>query len=279
YLSPNYSERKENAHPSLLVMHYTACPLDETLAIFSSKAKAVSSHYVIPTDGKTIYKVVDESKRAWHAGKSSWKGFEDINSISIGIENVNWGYTYGWVPAEPSHPITRYFWSTMIHLERRIGEYLDVKKIFTVPKKWHHFPSQQVDRLTSVAKAIMDRLNIAPENVVGHSDIAPQRKMDPGPLFPWERLAEQGVGVWPSPSVDRIHSNKPKDVSVSWVQESLQKWGYAVPRNGKLDIETNRVIQAFQMHFRPESYDQPLDSECCDILDSLLCYRDNTRDP
>ncbi|MBS4168210.1 N-acetylmuramoyl-L-alanine amidase [Parachlamydia sp. AcF125] len=278
YLSPNYSERRGNVSPTILVLHYTACPMDEALKRLTSKAQAVSAHYLLPTDGNKIYNLVDETHRAWHAGVSQWRGVNDVNSFSIGIENVNWGYTYGWLPAEPTNPIVRYFWSSMIHLERRLGEFLEARQLFCFQKQWHYFPKKQVDTLTILAKDILSRWQIDAENVVGHSDISPQRKVDPGPLFPWEALAEKGVGVWYDPFVDRVHSNKPKGISVSWMQAGLQKWGYSVPQNGKLDPETEKVMQAFQMHFRPENYGGAIDEECANILDRLLCQRDNKKD-
>jgi N-acetyl-anhydromuramyl-L-alanine amidase AmpD len=278
YPSLNSTERRGGTQPSILVMHYTACPTDEALTTLTSKAKAVSAHYLIPPEGKTVYTLVDDTQRAWHAGMSHWRGIDDINSASIGIENVNWGYTYGWVPPEPKNPVIRYCWSSMIDIERRIGEYLALKRIFPFKKQWHNFPQRQIETLSNLSKQIIDQWKIDAENVVGHSDIAPQRKLDPGPLFPWQKLAEKGIGVWYSDFIDRLHSNKPSGPSVSWMQVSLKEWGYAVPQNGKLDPETQKVVAAFQMHFRPQDHEGLLDVESMEILDKLLCQRRNKTD-
>jgi N-acetylmuramoyl-L-alanine amidase len=258
-------------------MHYTACPIDEALQIFSSSFTEVSTHYLLSAQGK-IYDIVPETKRAWHAGPSNWRGFEDVNSFSIGIENANWGYRYGWIPQEPKHDRFRNIWSSFIHSQRRIGEYLDRKNIFSPKKKWDSYPEAQVNSLTLLAQDILNRLGIEAENVVGHSDVAPQRKKDPGPLFPWQRLALNGVGVWHDPLVDRIHSDKPKTVSVSWIQTALDAWGYSVPKNGHLDPQTANVIQAFQMHFRQSKCNGQPDEETCEILDRLLCAQRNRHD-
>ncbi|MBS0616057.1 MAG: N-acetylmuramoyl-L-alanine amidase [Verrucomicrobia bacterium] len=273
--SPNYGDRKNGGTPQFLVMHYTACPTDEALATLTSKASQISSHYLISPEGEPAYKLVDESKRAWHAGVSHWRGIDDVNSFSIGIENVNWGYTHGWVPSEPSEqrPWIRYVWSSFIHAQRRWGEYLEKKGISYTNKQWHSFPAAEVEMLTILARDIIKRHKLEPENIVGHSDIAPQRKVDPGPLFPWHDLARHGVGVWPNSTTDRVHSDLPQGISIPWMQNSLQKWGYKVPQNGSLDPETQNVIRAFQMHFRPLNHEGLVDRQCEEILDLLLCAR------
>jgi N-acetylmuramoyl-L-alanine amidase len=256
----------------MLVIHYTACPTDEALYTLTSKTASVSAHYLIPPEGGDVYRLVEEEKRAWHAEVSHWRESDDVNSASIGIENVNWGYTYGWVPPEPetSRPLLRYTWSSVVHVERKIGEYLPLQR------QWHPFPATQIETLSTLAQEILHRWPIKPENVVGHSDIAPQRKVDPGPLFPWEQLAAKGIGVWPSERVDRVHSDKPAGISVPWMQAHLQEWGYQVPQNGMADPETRNVIAAFQMHFRPQDYKGALDLETTNILDNLLCQRKNS---
>jgi N-acetylmuramoyl-L-alanine amidase len=272
YPSSNFNERRDEAQPTMLVMHYSACPTDEALTTLTSPGKAVSTHYLLPPEGERVFRLVDATKRAWHAGVSHWKGMDDVNSASIGIENVNWGYTYGCVPPEPLNPILHYSWSSMIHLQRKLGDCVGLEK------QWHSFPDSQINTLTLLSQELIGKWHIEPENVVGHSDVAPQRKVDPGPLFPWKRLAEKGVGVWHSSLTDLVHSNKPQGVSVSWMQKSLKEWGYKAPQNGMLDPETQNVIAAFQMHFRPQNYDGRLDSESAEILDRLLCQRRNRQD-
>ncbi len=157
YPSPNFSDRKPGGDPSILVFHYTDM-IDAKSALdrLCDPAAEVSAHYLIDEDG-TVYQLVDEGKRAWHAGISYWRGLRDINSHSIGIELANPGQTYGLKP----------------------------------------YPEAQIKSLIALSKEIIARYSIAPENIVGHSDIAPDRKSDPGPYFPWKTLAEQGISKWP----------------------------------------------------------------------------------
>ena len=156
--------------------------------------------------------------------------------------------------------------------------FLEAKNIYSPQKQWHVFPPGQIDTLTVLSADIIGKYGIDPENVVGHSDVAPQRKVDPGPCFPWKELAQRGIGVWYSDSVDLTHSDKPTGISVPWMQQSLSQWGYAVPKNGMLDLETQNVVKAFQMHFRPEKYDGTIDDETSDILDRLVCQHHNRQE-
>ncbi|MGL5627187.1 MAG: N-acetylmuramoyl-L-alanine amidase [Candidatus Rhabdochlamydia sp.] len=274
YPSPNYSERRGEGTPKILVMHYTACPTNESINTLTSKVAQVSAHYLIPTNGEKVYRLVEEDKRAWHAGVSYWKGVTDVNSYSIGIENVGWGYTYGPISEEPSDPSSRAAWIENIRKNRHLME----KEVLPLSKKtWHSFPSEQMNTLALLSKQIIERWSIAPENVVGHSDIS-DRKVDPGPLFDWEFFAKQNIGIWYDPNTDRIHSNKPPGISIPWMQQSLKNWGYKVPQNGSLDPKTKKVIAAFQMHFRPKNYDGIIDEESSNILDMLLCQLRNKLD-
>jgi N-acetylmuramoyl-L-alanine amidase len=154
--SPN-----QNARPGgvdMLILHYTGMKTAaEALARLCDPAAEVSAHYMIDEDG-TIYALVPEHRRAWHAGISYWRGRENLNDVSIGIEIVNPGHQWGYRP----------------------------------------FPERQIDALAELCRAILSRHPIPPENVVGHSDVAPDRKQDPGELFPWRHLAAQGIGVWPA---------------------------------------------------------------------------------
>lgn len=152
--SPNFNERKDGKTPWIIVLHYTDTPdtkmaLDDYLC--NPKAE-VSAHYVVEKDGNVL-QLVDEAHRAWHAGKAHWRGEDDVNSASIGIEIVNAGHTYGLEP----------------------------------------FPDAQIDSVIALCQDLMEKWDIAPENVVGHEDVAPKRKIDPGPLFPWDRLVAAGV--------------------------------------------------------------------------------------
>nr|WP_051002383.1 N-acetylmuramoyl-L-alanine amidase [Magnetospirillum molischianum] len=142
----------------MLVLHYTGMPNGPTaLDRLCDPAAKVSAHYVIEEDGR-VFALVEESRRAWHAGAGSWRGETDINSRSIGIELVNPGHEFGYRP----------------------------------------FPQPQIDALIDLARGILARHPIPPRNVVAHADIAPTRKEDPGELFPWQSLAEpHGIGLWP----------------------------------------------------------------------------------
>ncbi len=158
--SPNFDERK-GGPPDCIVMHYTDMPTaEEALRRLCdpNAEKRVSAHYLIDIDG-TVYKLVDDGKRAWHAGISSWQGETDMNSRAIGIELANPGHSNGYVP----------------------------------------FPAAQMKALAELSKQIMARNGIRPERVLAHSDIAPARKQDPGHLFDWKGLAAQGIGIWPVP--------------------------------------------------------------------------------
>ena len=157
--SPNFGERKNGKAVNYIILHYTDTQTTEqALGLLLDPAREVSAHYVVEENGKIIQMVADEH-RAWHAGVSQWHGETDMNSVSLGIEIVNPGHTYGHKP----------------------------------------FPDAQIATVIELCRVKMAQFNITPENVLGHSDIAPGRKQDPGPLFPWEALAAQGVALWPRP--------------------------------------------------------------------------------
>ncbi len=231
------------AYPRIkvLVIHYTADDFDSSLATLTDKN--VSSHYLIPAvppqhNGKPrIWQLVPERDLAWHAGVSFWRGATRINDTSIGIE-----------------------------LENRGWQKSDGQKRF-VP-----FEPAQIAALIPLAKDIIQRYDIKPQNVVAHADIAPQRKDDPGPLFPWQALAEQGIGAWPDPTRVRFYLNgqpryQPADPAV--LLDLLSRYGYEIPENISL-AQQKRVIMAFQMHFRPQLWNGVSDKETMAIAEALL---------
>ncbi|KRP62816.1 N-acetylmuramoyl-L-alanine amidase [Pseudomonas trivialis] len=235
--------RIDTNHPSVnhdnrvqfVVVHYTSTNLERSLALLTHGQ--VSSHYLIGDDASaTIYKLVDESQRAWHAGESEWAGRTWLNSSSIGIEIVNPGYT--------DSPTGRL---------------------------WYPYSEAQVKSLVVLLKDISKRNGIAPKNIIGHSDIAPLRKLDPGPLFPWKRLADEGLGQWPdAQTVARFQQQYVTQLpSITWFQEELAKLGYTTPQTGELDVATRHVIAAFQMHFRASLFDGTPDAESAAILSAL----------
>jgi len=231
------------AYPRIkvLVIHYTADDFDSSLATLTDKN--VSSHYLIPSvpplhRGKPrIWQLVPEQDLAWHAGISFWRGATRINDTSIGIELENRGW------------------------QKSAGE-----------KYFAPFEPAQIQALIPLAKDIIARYGIKPQNVVAHADIAPQRKDDPGPLFPWRALAEQGIGAWPDPARVAFYLNgKPRDEAVEprVLLELLARYGYDVTENMTL-AQQKRVITAFQMHFRPQRWDGVADYETLAIAEALL---------
>lgn len=233
--SPNHDERPDGTAVDMLVMHYTgmesgAAALDR----LRDPGAKVSAHYVIEEDGR-VFRLVDESRRAWHAGVSCWRGARDINARSIGIELVNPGHEFG----------------------------------------YRDFPAAQMEALLLLARDIVARHPIPARNVVGHSDVAPSRKTDPGERFDWEALARRGVGLWPAGARPRHRMSRsfcPGDADpvICAAQDLLADYGYDVARTGRLDEPTSLVVAAFQRHFRPAMVDGCLDEETLARLKALV---------
>ena len=214
--SPNFDERDKPI--SILVLHYTGMKdAASAIAWLRNPESKVSCHYLVAEDGQ-ILRMVPEEKRAWHAGRSYWRGNQNLNGMSIGIEIVNPGHEFGYQP----------------------------------------YPDQQIDALIPLVADIMKRHGITRGNVVGHSDIAPTRKQDPGELFPWGRLAKLRLAL-PRPTKNLMDPN--------WTDGgfllALERFGYDV--SDKL-----AAIVAFQRRFRPELIDGEIDGECRAILLALL---------
>ena len=217
--SPNFDERQLPV--SMIVLHYTGMPdADGAIDRLTSPEARVSAHYVVKECGK-ILALVDEDKRAWHAGKSYWRGITDVNSASIGIEIVNPGHEFGYRP----------------------------------------FPDDQVAAVISLVSSIKERCGIGRGNVVGHSDIAPARKEDPGELFPWAALAKRRLAL-PSPTRDLMD---PYWTDAGFLL-ALERFGYEV-------IDAQKATIAFQRRFRPDLIDGIVDGECRAKLLSLLLPR------
>ncbi len=225
----------------VLVIHYTADDFDNSLATLTDRN--VSAHYLVPDNppvrnGKpVIWQLVPEQELAWHAGISFWRGTNRINDTSIGIELENRGW------------------------QREGGQ-----------KRFSPFNPAQIEVLAKLARDIISRYNIQPENVVAHADIAPQRKDDPGPLFPWAALAKQGIGAWPDPA--RVNfwlmGRRPDEpVDSGALLTLLGRYGYEVTPD-MTPAQQKRVIEAFQMHFRPARYDGVADAQTEAIAEALL---------
>ncbi|MBS1206175.1 MAG: N-acetylmuramoyl-L-alanine amidase [Proteobacteria bacterium] len=231
------------AYPRIkvLVIHYTADDFDVSLATLTDKQ--VSAHYLVPArpplyHGKPrIWQLVPEQDLAWHAGVSFWRGATRINDTSIGIELEN----RGWQQSASG-------------------------------KTFAPFAPAQISALIPLVKDIIARYNIAPQNVVAHADIAPQRKDDPGPLFPWQALAAQGIGAWPDAARVAFYLNgrsPHQPVETASLLDLLARYGYEV-KPEMTPAQQKRVIEAFQMHFRPGLWNGVADAESQAIAEALL---------
>jgi len=239
--SPNHGDRKDGRRVDTIVLHYTGMRhADAALELLKAAGSEVSCHYFVHEDGR-IVQLVQESQRAWHAGKSSWAGETDINSCSIGIEIVNPGHDHGYPP----------------------------------------FPKRQIAAVTALCRSILTRHSIPSTRVLAHSDVAPARKQDPGEKFPWQTLYDSGVGHWvkPAPIMDFGQTLRPGDRSnaVATMQKLLADYGYGVGVNGEYDVVTRDVVAAFQRHFRPERVDGVFDASTRSTLQELLANRGRTR--
>jgi N-acetyl-anhydromuramyl-L-alanine amidase AmpD len=242
--SPNQDSRVRT-----LVLHYTAQTLADSLATLTNPQKQVSAHYLVPdtADGGgggrfKVYQLVDEARRAWHAGVSYWQGERMLNASTVGIETVNLGFP----PEDENVP--------------------------PMNRRWYPYPDAQVAVIGALVADVVRRHQIPPQKVVGHSDVAPGRKSDPGPLFPWRKLYERyQVGAWPeADAIAYYQANRPYRGDVADLQSKLLAYGYDAPQTGVLDTQTIAVISAFQMHFRATRYDGAPDVETVAILDALL---------
>ncbi len=229
YLSPNWDERPSGSRPELLVLHYTGMETAEAALVRLCNPDArVSAHYLIDEDG-TATALVREEKRAWHAGRSWWRGRAGINDISVGIELVNPGHEWGYRP----------------------------------------FPEPQMVALVDLARAIMARWRMPSWQVVAHSDIAPDRKEDPGELFDWQRLAKEGIGIWPP--LTAIGDATGEVQAEARGREALAAIGYPLEDAG---VSFRQSLIAFQRRFRPRLLDGRPDDETLQRLDdvvTLLC--------
>lgn len=216
--SPNQGPRAGGVTPSILLLHYTGMPTAAAaLERLCDPEAKVSSHYVVDEDG-TVYHLVEEDRRAHHAGVSFWAGTTDINSASVGIEIVNPGHEHGYRP----------------------------------------FPEAQIAAVVAVGLAVAERWTILPQRVLAHSDVAPERKQDPGELFPWDRLAAAGLGLWvePEPVAPGVALRRGDEGQpVTALQAMLAHYGYGLPLTGVFDGRTEAVVTAFQRHFRPARVD------------------------
>lgn len=226
----------KNSRIDIIVLHYTASTKPSALLTLTNRE--VSAHYVVSDDSKpVVYQLVDENLSAWHAGESSWYGRTFVNPRSIGIEIVHPGWARN--SSGDAGPA---------------------------------FPAAQIDAVIALTRAVAQRHGVAPENIVGHSDVAPLRKQDPGPAFPWKKLAQAGVGRWFDEAAAAKYQaeyvrNGPPDAG--WFQKQLKRVGYSVPESNYFDANTLHTIAAFQMHYRPELVNSKPDAQTAARLRAL----------
>ena len=234
----SYASGAQRDRVRFLVSHFTQATFEQTMRIVAGDA--VSYHYVVREDPPTVYQLVDESRSSFQAGVSSWRGTTMLNDSSIGVSLVNSG------PGEDDK-------------ENDLS-------------KWADYPEPQLQVFMELIKDIVKRHGIKPEFIVGHSDVAPQRKVDPGPKFPWKRLADAGLIKWfdPAKVAERLPQNQAHLPDVEWFQVNLRRHGYEVPIHGDLDKATRNVVRAFQMRYRPSKFDGQPDAETAAILDALV---------
>jgi N-acetylmuramoyl-L-alanine amidase len=229
--SPNYGARRGWKRPDMILLHYTGMGDAPSAARWLANPESrVSAHYMIEDDG-TVIQMVSEWHRAWHAGASRWAGETDINSVSIGIEIHNHGHE--------------------------------------APDGLPPYPRAQMEAVAALCRDIAARWSVPPERLLGHSDVAPGRKRDPGEHFDWHWLAEQGLGVWvPAAPISEEADAAMEDFAE--VKAKLARIGYGVTPGPHFDDHTEAVIAAFQRRFRPERVDGRADASTQETLDRLL---------
>lgn len=236
----------QNFRQRYLILHYTAIDDEKSIKVLTQQT--VSAHYLVnDLDDNEIYQLVDENKRAYHAGVSQWRGDANLNDTSIGIEIVNLGFS-----TDASGNRTFYA-----------------------------YPEFQYKKIASLVKDIVSRYSIPPTNLLGHSDIAPTRKQDPGPLFPWKRLYDEyQLGMWYDEATKQNFYNTALALDyttqmadtafVYQMQIKLKQLGYGIELTGTYDDATKKTVEAFQAHFRPTNYSGMIDAETWSILQALV---------
>jgi N-acetylmuramoyl-L-alanine amidase len=224
---------ERNGPIDAIILHYTGMPTGAAALELLCSPTAQVSCHYLVWEDGRVWQLVAEARRAWHAGKSFWAGETDMNSRSIGIEIVNPGHDGG-APA---------------------------------------FPDAQVEAVIALCRDIAGRRNIKPERILGHSDVAPGRKIDPGEIFPWPRLFEAGIGHWVLPSPIRpgaVYEPGAMGPPVAALQAMLAAYGYGVTPSGFFDAATSDVVAAFQRHFRPGLVDGIADVSTVETLRTLM---------
>jgi N-acetylmuramoyl-L-alanine amidase len=230
--APSPNFDQRRAPPDMIVVHYTGMRTGPEALARLCDPEAKVSAHYLIEEDGRVFQLVPEERRAWHAGVSFWKGERDVNAVSIGIELVNPGHEFG---------------------------YAD-------------FPEMQVEALIGLLDAIRGRWTIPNGRILGHSDVAPDRKIDPGEKFPWKRLALDGHGLWiePDPAPGAPLALGDEGTGVFALQAGLTRLGYDSAPSGQYDEHTETIVKAFQRHWRPEGVDGVADGETRARLVRLL---------
>jgi N-acetylmuramoyl-L-alanine amidase len=211
---PSPNQDERGCPVDMLILHYTGMKTARAAINRLRDPEAQVSSHYVVDEDGTVLRLVPEDRRAWHAGVSHWRGHSALNARSIGIEIVNPGHEFG----------------------------------------YRDFPALQLAAVCDLCLMILARHDIPPRNVVAHSDVAPDRKEDPGERFDWRALAENGVGLWPLDAVDLGTTGPIRDaVTLRPVRSALAEIGYRVAPEGALDPALSTVLRAFQRHWRPEA--------------------------
>ena len=251
----------QDSRVNVVVIHHTSEDFEGSLNILTQPSSyPVSSHYLVPEpldpsyedEQLKVYALVPEQQRAWHAGNSYWAGQTKLNNVSVGIEIVNETYCHR-APDMAKE-------ETADWPSETICFYPD-------------YPETQLALVIDLLKGILERHpEVKPTHVIGHSDIAPQRKIDPGPRFPWQRLYKLGIGAWYDDETviaywERFNRQMP---TVLQMQEALHSYGYRIEPTGELDEQTRNVLRAFQHHFLPYRVTEQFTVETAATLYALL---------
>jgi N-acetylmuramoyl-L-alanine amidase len=230
--TPSPNSNDRKLQISMLVLHYTGMENGQAALDRMRDPDAQVSAHYLIEEDGRVFRLVPEANRAWHAGVSEWNGITDVNSASIGIEIVNGGHDFG------------------------------------LPD----FPDVQINALIPLCKQILTAHNIVPQNIVGHSDIAPERKEDPGEKFSWTGLAAAGIGLWPGEANgDRrvLFERGDRDRGITLIQRGLAGLGYGIALDGVMTDRTVAVIRAFQRRYRADKVDGIVDMETLDLVSRL----------
>lgn len=230
-IDTRHASEAHDSRVRYIIVHYTAVDFEESLRLLTQTG--VSSHYLIDRDPARIDRLVPEHRRARHAGVASWRGETYLNTASVGIEIVNRGYDWG------------------------------------APEDWEPYDEAQIAAVAWLIADIAARHDIRPHRILGHAEVSPGRKSDPGPLFPWRRLAWAGLIPWPDETrlealTAQYHDALP---DAAWHQARLRRHGYPIEETGVWDDQTRTVLTVFQMRFRPARHDGVTDAQTAALLD------------